>query len=320
MKLACQGYLSWASYAHRGKQVARGQFLFGPGASRLAAGGNWPKRMGKSISSTQCRIKVAWGPSSISSVALAVTQWECVLPDTLHSIRSLLCNATNATPHERLFNYPNSFRVSVPTWLSSLGPVFLRRHARSSKYEPFVEEVDLVHATPNYAHVRLSNGRETMVPLRDITPMRRAPAPLFDAANQRDVALSGGSSLELKNLSSDHAISADDQQISRRRSALVITLSRAGTTGVLCWVKTFRTIRHRALTTLYVLSLLPNQHHLVPVPMDYGDRHIKGDKSTAMGLFHITEVITLYACNVSAYVVRYLFVFMLLNLCSQLSA
>jgi len=168
--------------------------------------------MGKSIPSTQCRIKVARGPSSISSVALAVTQWECVLPDTLHSIRSLLCNATNATPHERLFNYPNSFRVSVPTWLSSLGPVFLRRHARSSKYEPFVEEVDLVHATPNYAHVRLSNGRETMVPLRDITPMRRAPAPLFDAAIQRDVALSGGSSLELKNLSSDHAISADDQQ------------------------------------------------------------------------------------------------------------
>jgi len=57
----------------------------------------------------------------------------------------------------------------------------------------------------------------------------------------------------------------------------------------------------------------------VPVPMDYSDRHVKGDQLTAMGLFDITDVITSYACNVSAYVVRYLFVFMFLNLCSQLS-
>ena len=28
-----------------------------------------------------------------------VTHWELVLPDALHSIRSLLCTATNATPH-----------------------------------------------------------------------------------------------------------------------------------------------------------------------------------------------------------------------------
>jgi len=49
---------------------------------------------------------------------------------------------------------------------------------------------------------------------------------------------------------------------------------------------------HRPLTTLYVLSLLPNQHHLVPAPMDYGDRHVKGDQSTATGLFPITDVIT----------------------------
>jgi len=151
---------------------------------------------------------------ALASRKLAITQWECVLIDALHSIRSLLCTAMNATPHERLFNYKrrSSFGVSVPTWLSSPGPVFLRRHARSSKYEPLVEEADLVHAMPNYARVRLSTGRETTVPLRDIAPMKRAPAPLFDAANQCDVALSGGSSLEPENLNSDHAISAGDQQ------------------------------------------------------------------------------------------------------------
>jgi len=151
---------------------------------------------------------------AFASCKLAVTQWECVLPDALHSIRSLLCTATNATPHERLFNYKrrSSFGASVPTWLSSLGPEFLRRHARS-KYEPLVEEVELVlHATPNYARIRLSTGRETTVPLRDIAQMKRAPAPLFDAANQRDVALSEGPSLEPENLNSDHAIFSDDQQ------------------------------------------------------------------------------------------------------------
>ena len=47
MKLACQGYLPWASYAQRGKQVAVGQFPSGPGAARLKAGGDWPARMGK---------------------------------------------------------------------------------------------------------------------------------------------------------------------------------------------------------------------------------------------------------------------------------
>ena len=67
---------------------------------------------------------------ALTSRKLAVTQW--VLLDALHSIRSLLCTATNSTPHERLFNYKpqSSFGVAVPTWLSSPGPVFLRRYAR----------------------------------------------------------------------------------------------------------------------------------------------------------------------------------------------
>ena len=34
---------------------------------------------------------------------LETSYWELVLPDVLHSLRSLLCTATNATPHERFF-------------------------------------------------------------------------------------------------------------------------------------------------------------------------------------------------------------------------
>ena len=53
--------------------------------------------------------------------------------------------------------------TSVPTWLSSPGPVYLKRHARASTNEPFVDKVDLVHATPNYALVRFPSGRETTI-------------------------------------------------------------------------------------------------------------------------------------------------------------
>jgi len=54
--------------------------------------------------------------------------------------------------------------------LSSPGRVYLRRHANPSKYDPVVEEVDLVHATPSYARVRFPTGIETTVSLRDIAP------------------------------------------------------------------------------------------------------------------------------------------------------
>ena len=60
--------------------------------------------------------------------------------------------------------------ISVPTWLSSTGPVYLKRHARAIKNEPFVDEVDLVHTTPTYALVRFPSGRETTVWLRDVAP------------------------------------------------------------------------------------------------------------------------------------------------------
>ena len=98
-----------------------------------------------------------------------------MLPDVLHSVRSMLCTTTNETPQERLFKHKrrSSFGVSVPTWLSSPGRLYLRRHANPSKYDPVVEEVDLVHATPSYARVRFPTGRETTVSLRDIAPSRQ---------------------------------------------------------------------------------------------------------------------------------------------------
>ena len=84
----------------------------------------------------------------------------------------MLCTATNTTPHEHLFNFPrrSSNGQSTPTWLSNPGPVLLKRHARHSKYDPLVDEVELLEANPKYAHIRHSNGRESTVSLRDLAP------------------------------------------------------------------------------------------------------------------------------------------------------
>ena len=73
--------------------------------------------------------------AALISRGLPSKYWQVVLPDALHSIRSLLCTATNETPHERLFKYArrSSTETSIPSWLSSPGMVLLRRHVRSSK-------------------------------------------------------------------------------------------------------------------------------------------------------------------------------------------
>ena len=100
------------------------------------------------------------------------SKWDVVFIDVLHSIRSLLCMATNTTPHERFltFNCHSTLGTSVPSWVSSSGPVLLKRHVRISKYDPLVDEVELIQASPSHAHVRLQSGREVTVSLRDVAP------------------------------------------------------------------------------------------------------------------------------------------------------
>lgn len=103
---------------------------------------------------------------------LPISRWEDVLDDALHCIRSLLCTATNTTPHERLFSYQRRSTTgkSLPTWLSSPGPVLLKRMARSSKYDPLVDEVELLECNPSYARIRLPDGRQDNVSLSRLAP------------------------------------------------------------------------------------------------------------------------------------------------------
>ena len=109
---------------------------------------------------------------SLKTRSLPISQWETVLAEALDSIRSLLCKSTNSTPHERFLKFQrrSALGTSVTSWLNDGAKVLVKRHVRSSKCEPLVDEAEIIHATPSYAHVRLQNGREANVALHDIAP------------------------------------------------------------------------------------------------------------------------------------------------------
>ena len=96
-----------------------------------------------------------------------------VIDIAVHSIRTLVCTATNQTPHERLFNYQRRTTSghALPTWLIDRGTVLLKRHVRKSKYDPLCDEVELINITPTYAQVKHPSGREQTVSLRDLAPL-----------------------------------------------------------------------------------------------------------------------------------------------------
>lgn len=110
---------------------------------------------------------------ALHSQNLSLHHWESVLPSVLHSIRTLLCTATNETPHERLFGFQRRTvsGASLPPWVQPNGKALVKKHIRSSKYDPWVEECEIVHATPSYAQIRTSSGKEQTVSLRDLAPL-----------------------------------------------------------------------------------------------------------------------------------------------------
>ena len=120
---------------------------------------------------------------------LPIEKWEVVLLDALHSIRTLISTATNETPHDRFFSFERRSAAgsALPDWLSNPGKVLRKRHVRQSKYEPLVEEVDLIEANPSYAYIRSADGRETTVSLRDLAPrggdVDESSQPVFPSAD-----------------------------------------------------------------------------------------------------------------------------------------
>ena len=142
----------------------------------------------------------------LKSRKLPIFEWECVLQDALHSIRSLLCTETNVTPHERMFQHSRRSATgnSLPSWLLTPGPVYLKRGVRTSKYESLVDEVELIEANNLYAHVRHQDGRESTVSLRHLAPVggerttevrESNPSPTEEAASPRTSPLPSDTTL-----------------------------------------------------------------------------------------------------------------------------
>nr|XP_026689427.1 uncharacterized protein K02A2.6 isoform X1 [Ciona intestinalis] len=115
-------------------------------------------------------------------------QWEDVLPEALHAVRSLLCTSTNCTPHERLFTFSRRSMTgtSMPTWLLSPGQVLLRRYVRS-KGDPLCDQVELLNANNSYANIRHNDGRESTVSTSDLAP---CPSPTHNNSNQETTGVS----------------------------------------------------------------------------------------------------------------------------------
>jgi hypothetical protein len=109
---------------------------------------------------------------ALTSNKMKMEQWEEVLQSALHSIHSPLFTAADATPHEWMFSHPTrSYNGnSLPTRLTYPGQVLIKKHIHASRYDPLVEEVDLIEANPDYAYVKLADGRETTVSTHHLAP------------------------------------------------------------------------------------------------------------------------------------------------------
>jgi len=96
---------------------------------------------------------------------------ELILPDALHAVRTLLCTATNASPHERFFPFSRRSMLgrSLPSWMITPGTVLLKKFVQN-KSDPLREEVDLLDANPKSALIQFHDGRETTVSISDLAP------------------------------------------------------------------------------------------------------------------------------------------------------
>ena len=145
---------------------------------------------------------------SLHDKQLPISCWQEVLPDVLHSIRSLLCTATNCTPHERFFGFcrRSTSGITIPTWLTYPGAVLLKRFVRNSKTDPLVDEVQLLQANPQYAHIRHADGREATVSLKHLAPKGTTDCVVTDDTTSSDDSPATGDA-------QDHSIPYIDNKI-----------------------------------------------------------------------------------------------------------
>ena len=104
--------------------------------------------------------------------------WELALPHALHLKRSLLCETTGSSPHDRMFGFTRKSsgfqpEKDMPDWLSEPGPALLKNFSRTSKNDPIVQQVELVDSNPLYAWIKKENGKEQTLSTRHLARMPR---------------------------------------------------------------------------------------------------------------------------------------------------
>jgi len=111
---------------------------------------------------------------SLKENNLHKSQWSKVLPQALASIRSLLCTATNQTPHERLFTFQRTskFGEDLPTFLTNKdSTVLYRLHLKGKGDQPTQKVTLLETISPYFSRVKFDNGRESTVSTRDLAAL-----------------------------------------------------------------------------------------------------------------------------------------------------
>ncbi|XP_072387048.1 uncharacterized protein [Diabrotica undecimpunctata] len=76
---------------------------------------------------------------------------------------------------------------TIPSWLAESGHVLMKRFDRKNKYQPIVEEVEVIEANPEYCFVKLKDGRETTVSNRHLAPCGRGEGEILDIPGQESV-------------------------------------------------------------------------------------------------------------------------------------
>ena len=119
----------------------------------------------------------------------------------------------------------------MASWLKP-GPIYVKRHVRN-KHEPLVDEAELIELNPNYAHVRMQDGQETTVFIRDLSPHQSGndsqiehdtsdksmmPEPVIENnADQTESANSSDSDLKQP----DESVNLSQDNLTLRRSTRV---------------------------------------------------------------------------------------------------
>ena len=59
---------------------------------------------------------------------------------------------------------------SMPSWLMHPGKVLMCRNDKNSKYDPLMDEVDVLEANPQYTHLEVAKGHETTISFKRLAP------------------------------------------------------------------------------------------------------------------------------------------------------